>query len=117
MPARGSHRPFRRWPTQIFPVGRALASRKLITRAVAAAALGGGLLLAGPASALITCNSNGDCWRTETRITYPDVTFTYHDDPWWDMHKTERTYVFHEADTDHDWHHGYWIKGEWHAID
>lgn len=59
-----------------------LSSKKLVARALAATALGGGLLLAGPASAIITCNSNGDCWRTETRITYPNVTFTYHDDPW-----------------------------------
>jgi hypothetical protein len=94
-----------------------LTSKKLAARALAATALGGGLLLASPASAIITCNSNGDCWRTETRITYPNVTFTYHDDPWWEAHKTERTYVFHDTDADHDWHHGYWMKGEWHAGD
>src|SRR5882757_10264008 len=87
-------------------------SQKLIPRVIAASLLSGGLLIAagGPASAMITCNSNGDCWRTETRITYPNVTFTYHDDPWWEAHKTERTYVFHDTDADHDWHHGYWMK-------
>ena len=95
------------------------ASRKLIPRAFAACAVGGGLLLAtvGPASAIITCNSNGDCWRTETRVTYPDATFVYHDDPWWEAHKTEKTYVWHETDADHDWHHGYWAKGEWRRVD
>lgn len=95
------------------------SSRKPLTRAFAACALGGSLLLAatGSASAIITCNSNGDCWRTETRVTYPDVTFAYHDDPWWETHKTEKTYVWHETDADHDWHHGYWMKGEWHSGD
>jgi hypothetical protein len=92
-------------------------SRIPIPHALAACVLGGGLLLAatGPASALVTCNSNGDCWHTEERVTYPSVTFTYHDDPWWDQHRAERTYVWHEADADHDWHHGYWLRGEWHA--
>jgi hypothetical protein len=33
-----------------------------------------------------TCNSNGDCWRTETRVIFPDATFAYHDDPWLDEH-------------------------------
>ena len=92
-------------------------SKKLI----AAAALSGGLLLAATgaasAAAVITCNSNGDCWRTETRVTYPNVTFTYHDEPWWESHKTDRTYVWHESDADHDWHHGYWARGEWHHMD
>jgi hypothetical protein len=35
---------------------------------------------------LTTCNSNGDCWRTETRVTLPDAIFSYHDDPWLDEH-------------------------------
>ena len=92
------------------------SSRKRI--ALASFALGGGLLLAatGSASALITCNSNGDCWRTETRVTFPDVTFTYHDDPWLEQHRADRTYVWHETDADHDWHHGYWQRGEWHVV-
>jgi len=32
----------------------------------------------------VTYNSNGVCWRTETRVIFPDVTFAYHDDPWLD---------------------------------
>lgn len=79
----------------------------------AAALVGAGLLAASPASALITCNSNGDCWRTETRVTFPDVTFTYHEDPWWEENKASRTYVFHEASPDYDWRHGYWRGGVW----
>ena len=95
------------------------ASRKSFARVFTACAVGGGLLLATavPASAIITCNSNGDCWRTETRVTYPDVTFVYHDDPWWETNKTSKTYVWHEHDADHDWRHGYWSKGEWRRID
>src|SRR5262249_7210170 len=52
----------------------------------AGAAVGLSLCAAGPASAMITCNSYGDCWRTETRVTFPGVTFSYHDDAWRDAH-------------------------------
>lgn len=88
-------------------------TRSTKLRLAAAALAGAGLLAASPAWALITCNSNGDCWRTETRVTFPGVTFSYHDDPWWDAHKTERTYVFHDDSPDYDWHHGYWRGGVW----
>jgi hypothetical protein len=92
-------------------------STRRISRWAAAAMVGAGLLAATPAWAIITCNSDGDCWRTETKVTFPNVTLTYHEDPWWEEHKTDRTYVFHEADADHDWHTGYWVKKEWHHID
>jgi len=95
----------------------AISHRKPIARLAAAAVVGAGLLAASPALALITCNSDGDCWRTEERVTFPDVTFSYHDDPWWESHKTDKTYVWHETDPDHDWHHGYWVKREWRRID
>ena len=49
-------------------------------------------------------------------MTFPDVTFSYHDDPWLEQHRADRTYVWHETDTDHDWHHGYWQRGEWHVV-
>jgi hypothetical protein len=83
----------------------------------AASAIGVSLLAASPASALITCNSNGDCWQTETRITYPGVTLNYHDEAWRDAHREDKAYRWHETDNDHDWHHGYWEKGEWHHMD
>jgi hypothetical protein len=92
-------------------------SRKRISLWAAASLVGAGLLAASPAMAMITCNSDGDCWRTETKVTFPNVTLSYHDDPWWDAHKTEKTYTWHEADADHDWHHGYWVKREWRSID
>jgi len=88
-------------------------TRSIKLRLAAAAVIGGGLLAASPASALITCNSNGDCWRTEARVTFPGVTLSYHDDPWWEAHKTERTYVWHEPSPDYDYHHGYWARGAW----
>jgi len=91
-------------------------TRSIKLRLAAAAVMGAGLLAASPASALITCNSNGDCWRTETRVTFPGVTLSYHDDPWWEAHKTERTYVWHEPSADYDYHHGYWARGEWHRV-
>ena len=74
-------------------------------------------LAASPASAFTTCNSYGDCWQTETRITFPGVTFSYHDDAWRDAHRDDRAYHWHDGDADHDWHHGYWVRGEWHHID
>jgi len=67
--------------------------------------------VASPASALLTCNSNDDCWQNETRLTYPGATFSYHDDAWRDAHREDKAFRWHETDNDHDWHHGYWEKG------
>ena len=83
----------------------------------AASVIGLSLLAVSPASALITCNSDGDCWRTETRVTFPGVTLSYHDESWRDVHRDDRTYIWHEADADRDWHHGYWVRKEWHRVD
>jgi len=92
-------------------------SRKPIHRLAASVVLSAGLMAASPAIAGITCNRDGDCWHTEKRITYPNATFTYHDDTWWDAHGADHDYRWHEADKDHDWHHGYWLRGEWHRAD
>jgi hypothetical protein len=54
--------------------------------------------------------ANGDCWQTETRITFPGVTLSYHDEAWRDAHRKDKAYRWHETDNDHDWHHGYWEK-------
>jgi len=83
----------------------------------AVALVGTGLLAGSPAWAYITCNSDGDCWHTEERVTFPGVTFSFHDDKWRDEHRDDRTYVWHDADPDHDWHHGYWVRREWHRVD
>jgi hypothetical protein len=72
-----------------------------------------GLFISAPASAYTTCNSNGDCWHTDTRVSYPDVKFNYHDDKWADSHKTDAQYHWHDADADHDGAKGYWNNGEW----
>ena len=70
-----------------------------------------GLAAAAPASAYVTCNREGDCWHTDTRVRVPGVTFDYHPDDWY----------FHrhwDADHDHHWReyhegHGYWRNGVW----
>ena len=89
-------------------------TRKLLATGALAASLG--MTLATPASAYVTCNREGDCWRTETRIHFPGVTLSFHDDRWWERHRHDRHYSWHDFDNDHDWHHGYWDRGEWHRM-
>ena len=90
-------------------------SKILIVRIASAAALGSALLLAAvPASAYTACNSEGDCWHTDSRVSFPGVTLSFHDDKWRDAHKDDAHMRWHDADNDHDWHHGYWTNGEWH---
>jgi hypothetical protein len=71
------------------------------------------VLVSGPASAYTACNREGDCWHTESRVHFPGVTLAFHNDKWGEAHRTGR-YHWHETDNDHDWHHGYWSRGEWH---
>ena len=68
-----------------------------------------------PASAYTTCNREGDCWHTDTRVHIPGVTLNFHDDKWWDANRSNARYHWHDADAGHDWHHGYWSRGEWHS--
>ena len=81
-----------------------------------AAALGVGAmaLTAGSASAYVACNGAGDCWHTDTRVHFPGVTLSFHNDKWWDRNRHNSHYSWHESDNDHDWHHGYWEHGTWH---
>jgi hypothetical protein len=85
----------------------------LMAGAVAAAGL---VSTAGGASAYVACNRFGDCWHTDTRVHFPGVRLTFHPDNWWDHHKTNHRYTWHDLDTGHDWHHGYWDHGTWHAV-
>lgn len=77
-------------------------------------AIGGAAALAtfaGPASAYVACNREGDCWHTETRYERPGIHFDYHPDDWY----------FHrhwDSDRDHHWREyhegrGYWRNGVW----
>ena len=67
--------------------------------------------LAGPASAYIVCNREGDCWHTEARYHQPGIRFDYHPDDWY----------FHrhwEAERNRHWRdyregNGYWRNGVW----
>lgn len=68
------------------------------------------------ASAYVACNRFGDCWHTDSRVHFPHVRLNFHPDTWWDHHKTNGRYTWHEVDGGHDWHHGYWDHGTWHAI-
>jgi hypothetical protein len=71
------------------------------------------LVASVPASAYTTCNRQGDCWHTDTRVHFPGATLSFHNDKWGETHRTGR-YHWHDVDNDHDWHHGYWSRGEWH---
>jgi len=46
---------------------------------------------------------------------FSGVTLSFHNDKWWDTHSHNTRYHWHDADTGHDWHHGYWSHGTWHA--
>jgi len=72
------------------------------------------LLSAAPASAYVACNSDGDCWRTGSKaLDWSGVILKYHDDDWWDAHKGDAQYHFHDSDAEHNWQKGYWTKGTW----
>jgi hypothetical protein len=88
---------------------------KLIFAITSVFALGcAGLFISASASAYTVCNGNGDCWHTDTRVHFPDVTLSFHNDKWADAHRSDAKYHWHEADADHDSAHGYWANGEWH---
>ena len=86
-------------------------TKKIALQAALGAAIAVGALAASaaPASAYVACNSAGDCWHTESRVTVPGVTFSYHPDDWyfhqhWDRDRHFREY--HEG-------RGYWRNGVW----
>jgi hypothetical protein len=85
-------------------------SRSLIAASVLAI---GCAVLAAPASALVACNHDGDCWRTGTKVQYSGVILSFHDDAWWDAHKGDAQYHWHDNDAGHDWQRGYWKGGAW----
>jgi hypothetical protein len=89
-----------------------LLKKALLTTSIAA---GLSLAIAAPASAYTTCNRQGDCWHTDTRVHFPGVTLSVHDDKWGDANRSKARYHWHDTDNDHDWHHGYWSRGEWHS--
>ena len=72
------------------------------------------LFSSAPASAYVVCNSNGDCWHTGSKtLDWTGVILKFHDDDWWDAHKGDAQYNFHDSDAQHNWEQGYWRKGEW----
>lgn len=91
--------------------------RKLLNSLVLGAAIGAGVLVAAsPASAYVVCNRFGDCWHTDTRVHFPHVRLSFHNDKWWDRHRNSAHYTWHEIDNSHDWHHGYWDRGTWRSL-
>jgi hypothetical protein len=49
-------------------------------------------------------------------VHFPHVRLTFHPDSWWERHKINRHYTWHEIDGGHDWRHGYWDHGIWNPI-
>lgn len=78
--------------------------------------LAGGLaagfaVAAGPASAYVACNKEGDCWHTDARVRVPGVTFSFHPDDWyfhqhWDNDRDRHWRDYHEG-------RGYYRNGVW----
>jgi hypothetical protein len=87
--------------------------RTIFAGVLAAVATG---VFSAPASAYVACSHHSDCWHTDTRIHFPGFSLTFHPDNWWDRHRRNHHYRWHEVDRDHDWRHGYWIAGRWHGI-
>lgn len=89
------------------------ASNTLI---VAAMGIGCAILFsAAPAFAFVTCNTRGDCWKTDTKVKWSGVSLMYHDDNWWDEHKDDQRYRMHPADDEHNWRRGYWEDHRWYG--
>ena len=89
------------------------ATRSLISASVLA--LGCGVLFsASPAVAYVACNSDHDCWQTNSKaLEWTGLVLTYHNDDWWDAHKGDAKYRLHDADAQHNSQKGYWSKGQW----
>jgi hypothetical protein len=73
--------------------------------------MGSGALVATTtaASARMVCNSDGDCWHTESSYQYPGTGYSRHNDDWyfhqkWDGDRHYRDY--HEG-------RGYYKSGVW----
>jgi hypothetical protein len=84
---------------------------KIFSKLLLAGAAVAGLTIAAaaPAAAYVACNSEGDCWHTETNVPPPGVRFDYHPDDWyfhqhWDANHHFRDY--HEG-------RGYYRGGVW----
>lgn len=80
----------------------------LKTLILGAAIAGAMTALAGPASAYVVCNRDGDCWHTETRYSRPGLRFDYYPDD----------YYFHQNWDRRHWRghregRGYWRNGIW----
>jgi len=91
-----------------------MKTKNLVLASLLAAA--SGLCLASaPASAYTACNREGDCWHTDKRVHFHGARISFHNDKWWDRNSRNTRYHWHDADNDHDWHHGYWSRGEWHS--
>ena len=67
-------------------------------------------LISTSASAGIVCNSDGDCWHTESKVGAPGARFDYHPDDWYFHQKWDggdRHYRdYHEG-------RGYYKSGIW----
>ena len=86
--------------------------KKLALQTALGVLIGAGVLVAlsAPASAYVVCNRDGDCWHTESRVTVPGVTFSWHPDDWYFHQRWDRDdrhfREYHEG-------RGYWRGGVW----
>ena len=66
---------------------------------------------ASPASAYVTCNSDGDCWHTDARPRAPGIKFNSHPDDWYFHQKWQDNKDYHYR----DYHEGrgYYRGGLW----
>jgi len=76
-------------------------------------AAGAGWAMTAPASALIACNPQGDCWHADRREAVPGLAFEYHPDDWY-FHHDWRGDGFHHWRDYHEgrgyWHDGVWVQ-------
>ena len=89
------------------------SAKKTISTAALALLMGTGALVAAsaPASARVVCNSEGDCWHTESAPRVPGIRFQTHPDDWyfhqhWDGDRDHHYRDYHEG-------RGYYRSGVW----
>lgn len=94
-----------------------MISRKMVSNAAIAVLMGTGALVAttGAASARMVCNSDGDCWHTESNYRYPGRGYTRHNDDWyfhqkWNAENRDYRYRdYHEGRGYYSGRGGLWV--------
>jgi hypothetical protein len=85
--------------------------RPMVRAVMVAAILAMPGVLAAPASAIIVCNHEGDCWHSDRRESAPGQNFDYHSDDWYFHQEWGSQHRFREYHAGRGyWHNGVWVQ-------